>query len=381
MKIVFSSNSSWSIYNFRRNLLYHLSLKGYDLILIAPPGEYLDKLRDLGYKTDSIRIDSSSTGIFSNLRLLLDLFRLYKLEKPDLVLHNAIKPNIYGALVCRWLNIPVINNISGLGSMFMNRNVYSYLGKIFYRVSQKKVNRVFFQNSSDLSLFIENNIVNKHQCVLIPGSGIDLERFKPKENILKDEKIKFCFVGRLLGDKGIFEYICAAKKIKSKYLDTEFYILGELYLQNPTSVSQSTLDEWINQRIVIFLGKTDSVEDELYKFDCIVLPSYREGLSRVLLEAASMAIPIITTNVPGCREVVEDNKNGFLCKVKDSDDLSRQMEKIIGLSIEERKQMGLCGRVKVEKEFDEKVVIQQYLEAISEIERSRSKPFNSLRSK
>jgi len=367
MKLIFSSNSSWSIYNFRTALLLALSAQGFDIYIVAPKGKYLDKLNDLGFQTVPIVIDNSSQNILANIKLMFDLFRLYRTLNPDIVLHNAIKPNIYGALVCRLLGIPVINNISGLGSIFMSHGVSSFFGKLLYRFSQQKAKKVFFQNSADLSFFKSNNLIKPEQCSLLPGSGVDLERFKPMLTKRDDALIKFCFVGRLIGDKGIYEFIAAAKKMKSVYSNVEFYILGELYLKNPTSISKEKLDEWIAEKTIIYLGKSDSVEKELSKFDCIVLPSYREGMARVLLEASSMAIPIITSDVPGCADVVENNKNGFICKVKNSEDLFLQMEKFISLSYDKRLKMGVYGREKVVKEFDEKIVIEKYIEAIDQI--------------
>lgn len=366
-KLIFSSNSSWSVYNFRRNLLLTLKEQGFDIYIIAPESEYLDKLQNFGFKIFPIIIDNSTKNIFYNIKYFFDLFKLYRNIKPDIVLQNAIKPNIFGSLVCYFLRIPAINNISGLGAMFMNNGISSFIGKALYRLSQHNVKTIFFQNSSDLSYFISNNLVVKERCLLIPGSGVDLKLFTPNSIVRNDEKIKFCFVGRLIGDKGIFEFIEAAKKIKSHYSYTEFYILGELYLNHPTSVSKEKLQEWIDLKLVIYLGKSDHVENELSKFDCIVLPSYREGLSRVLLEASSMAIPAITTNVAGCIDVIENGKNGFICKVKDCEDLYLQMEKFIKLTKEEKITMGTNGRKKVEKEFDEKIVINTYLKTIEKI--------------
>ncbi len=367
MIVVFSSNNSWSVYNFRLNLLSTLRNQGHELYIVAPQSSYLDKLKDLNYKTIPIAIDNSSKSIVSNFKLLFRYFRIYNSLKPDILMHNAVKPNIYGGLICRVLGIPTINNISGLGSLFMSNRFNSFFGKLLYRISQKKVQKVFFQNSADLNQFLEKKIVESSQCELLPGSGVDLNRFRPVEKYKEDEIVRFCFVGRLIGDKGIIEYIEAAKLIKKKYMNVEFYILGELYQENPTAISESKLNEWIESGIVSFLGKSDSVEKELNKFDCIVLPSYREGLSRVLLEASSMAIPSITSNVPGCIDVVEDGVNGFVCKVKDSVDLFLQMERFLKLTDSQRKEMGINGRLKVEKAFDERIVIQKYVEAINQI--------------
>jgi glycosyltransferase involved in cell wall biosynthesis len=249
----------------------------------------------------------------------------------------------------------------------MSGGLSTALGKVLYRVSQKKVHTVFLQNPTDYKLFVDNKLITTQQGKIIPGSGVDIARFKPVKILRDDYVIKFCFVGRLIGDKGIYEFIEAARKVKREKLKAAFYILGELYLQHPTAVQQETLDRWVNEGTVEFLGKTDEVEKALSQFDCIVLPSYREGLSRVLLEACSMAIPAITTDVPGCIDVIEHGKNGFICKAKDSEDLYLQMKKFIALSKEERNKMGAYGRLKIEKEFDEKIVIEHYMKAIAQI--------------
>jgi glycosyltransferase involved in cell wall biosynthesis len=370
MKLIFSSNSSWSIYNFRYNLLNEISEKGFEIIIIAPPGLYLEKLANLGYNTIPISIDNSSTSVLSNLKLLWDYFVLYKKVNPDIVLHNAVKPDIYGALVCRLLKIQVINNISGIGAIFMSNRFSTALGRVLYRISQKKVHTVFLQNKTDYNLFIDNKLITLSQGKVIPGSGVDINRFRPVKIQRDDSTIKFCFVGRLIGDKGIYEYIDAAKKGKEEKLNAAFYVLGELYLQHPTAVQQETLNQWIEEGTIEFMGKSDEVEKILSQFDCIVLPSYREGLSRVLLESCSMAIPAITSNVPGCIDVIEHGKNGLICKVKDSEDLFIQIKTFIALSKEERNKMGAYGRKKIEMEFDEKIVIDYYLQAINQIANS-----------
>jgi glycosyltransferase involved in cell wall biosynthesis len=372
MKLIFSSNSSWSIFNFRLNLLKEIRTSGFDIKIVAPSGPYMDKLKKLGYETIPVEIDNSSKSILSNLKLIRDYFIIYKKEKPDLILHNAIKPDIYGALVCRFLKIPVINNISGIGALFMSGGLSSTLGKILYRVSQKKAHTIFLQNPIDYKLFIDNSLISLDQGKIIPGSGVDTERFKPVQIHRGDGVTKFCFIGRIIGDKGIYEFVEAAKSLKSENLAVAFYILGELYPQHPTAVHEETLHKWTEAGIVQFLGKSDEVEKELYKFDCIVLPSYREGLSRVLLEACSMAIPVITTDVPGCIDVVENGKNGFVCKAKDSEDLCLQMKHFIALSEEERRRMGSYGRYKIENEFNEKIVLKQYLNAIRQIKQTIS---------
>ena len=367
MKIVFTSNSSWSIYNFRKNLLLKLQSIGYQIILVSPKSDYQDKLKQLGFKCESLKINSSSTGFISNFKILYNLYRIYKKINPDIALHNAAKPNIYGAIVCRILNVPVINNISGLGTLFLNNKLTSKIGRYLYKISQKKVHTIFFQNDDDMSLFIKKKLVKKEQTQLIPGSGVDLSKFQPCEK-KQNEIIKFGFIGRLLKDKGIFEYINAAKLILKKFEGKcRFYVLGEIYKENPTAVTKKQLDKWIDDNTITYLEKTDLVEEEMKNFDCIILPSYREGLSKVLLEASAMGIPAITTDVPGCKHVVEDSKNGFICNVKDATDLSNSIERFICLSKEERDKMSQFGRKKAVDEFDENIVIDNYIKVIQSI--------------
>ncbi|MDZ7817311.1 MAG: glycosyltransferase [Aliarcobacter sp.] len=214
---------------------------------------------------------------------------------------------------------------------------------------------------------MNNKLVKENQTDLLPGSGINTELYKPLEVEIENKHFTFLMLARLVKDKGIIEYIEAIKIIKEKYPNIVFKLLGSLYSGNPTAVSENELNSWIKEGLINYLGHSDDVKYEILKVDCVVLPSYREGLSRVLLEAGSLAKPIITTNTPGCKDVVEDGRNGFLCEVKNSEDLALKMEKMINLSSEERINMGKEGREKMIKEFDESIVINKYLETIKEI--------------
>lgn len=298
---------------------------------------------------------------------MFSFYRLYKKLKPDVILQYTIKPNIYGTLAARLAVCPVINNISGLGTVFLDNGLSSRLARFLYRFSLRFANKVFFQNPHDRGLFVDTKLVNSMQTDLLPGSGINLDTYKPVD-VEKEADAPFVFllIARMIKDKGIVEFVEAAKSIKySDPIDIEFWLLGDLYLGNPTAISQAELDQWQEQGIVKYLGHVDDVAAVVNQADCVVLPSYREGLSRVLLEAAALAKPIITTNVPGCKDVVDDGENGFLCEVKDVKDLGKQMLKMLNLSKQQRKEMGRVGRTKVENEFDQKIVINKYLENIN----------------
>lgn len=256
-----------------------------------------------------------------------------------------------------------INNISGLGSAFIGGGFVARIQQALYSIAMRYADVILFQNVDDANYFYQKKLAYSEKSELVPGSGVDIDKYKPKPKD-NNRSLVFLMIARLIKDKGIYEYIQAAEKIKRKYPNSKFHIVGFLDTSNPSAIKKEELDSWIEQGMVLFLGRKDDVREEIAASDCVVLPSYREGTPRTLLEAASMAKPIITTNVAGCRQVVNNGKTGFLCRVKDSDDLADKMEKIILLSESERKDMGLAGREKMKLEFDEKIVIKKYLEVL-----------------
>lgn len=360
-------NTSWNIYNFRLGLLLALQEQGYKIVAIAPRDDYSPKLEALGFEYHDITINNKGTNPLEELKLFYAFVKLYKKINPDILLHYTIKPNIYGTIAAGILDIPVISNISGLGTVFLNDGLSSKIAKMLYKIALRIPKKVFFQNNDDKNLFIDMGLVHQDKTDLLPGSGIDTDKFLPVESVDDDRPVQFLFIARLVRDKGILEYIKAARVLKAKYPNVEFAILGAFYPGNPTAIAEETLRHWEEEGIVKYLGTSDNVASAIAYATCVVLPSYREGLSRVLLEAASMAKPIITTNVPGCKEVVENGINGFLCQARDSVDLARAMEKMILLPDAQRKEMGRRGREKIVAEFDEKIVIQKYKNILSSI--------------
>ncbi len=363
-KIAISLNTAWNIYNFRLGLIKALQKEGYKVIAIAPRDEYAKKLEDAGVEFYEIKINNKGTNPIEDMKLIFDYVKVYKKAKPDVILSYTIKPNIYGSIAAGIVKIPVISNISGLGTVFLNDSITSKIARNLYKIGLKFPKKVFFQNRDDRDLFLKYKLVDIKKTDLLPGSGIDTQKFAPIEIQRDDNKIKFLMIARLVKDKGLYEYLKTAELLKQKYKNVEFLLLGAFYQGNPTSISKEELEVWIQRGIIKYLGMSDSIEEEIAKVDCIVLPSYREGLSRVLLEAAAMAKPIVTTDVPGCRDVVDDGVNGFLCEVRDYKSLAEQMEKIINLSSLKREQMGQRGREKVLQNFDERVVIEKYLNTI-----------------
>lgn len=365
-KIIICLNTSWNIFNFRLNLARAIKKEGFKVILVAPYDKYSEVLKQ-EFEYHNIFMNNKGTNPKEDMKTLIEFYKLYKAIKPGIVLNYTIKPNIYGNIACSLLGIKTINNISGLGTVFIKESLITKVVKWLYKYSLGKSSKVFFQNNDDKQLFIINKLVQENKCDLLPGSGIDTNKFIPLEYKKNDNIFRFLLIARMLWDKGIGEYVEAAKIIKQKYPDVEFQLLGSLDAVNTTAISKEQMQSWVEEGLVTYLGVTDDVKEYIKKSDCIVLPSYREGTPRTLLESASMSKPIITTNTVGCKEVVDDGINGYLCEVKNAQDLAHKMEKMINLNFEERETMGKTGRKKMIKEFDESIVINKYLKTIKEI--------------
>lgn len=366
-RLLFISNTSWYLFNFRLNLMLHLQALGYEIIAVAPHDEYSDRLTEHGISFMAIPMDNKGTHPLKDSLLIARLTGLFLKIKPTVILSYTPKCNIYASLVAGFLNIPIINNVSGLGSAFIVENLVTKIVKFLYIISLKKSAKVFFQNKDDLALFIDKGLVKEKLTDLLPGSGVDVHKFTPVENYISRDKFVFLFVARMLKDKGLVELVSATRSLKAQYPQIECQLLGFLDAKNPSAISHEEMQAWVNEGIVNYLGISDSVVDFLRLADCVVLPSYREGVPRSLLEAASVGKPIITTNAVGCREVVDDGINGFLCELRSVNDLKLKMEKMLLLSESDRLQMGHNGREKILKQFDEKIVINKYLELINTI--------------
>ncbi|SFV71527.1 Lipid carrier : UDP-N-acetylgalactosaminyltransferase / Alpha-1,3-N-acetylgalactosamine transferase PglA; Putative glycosyltransferase [hydrothermal vent metagenome] len=371
-------NTSWNIYNFRLALIKALREVGYKVILIAPRDEYTQKLEEEGFVYYDIKMNNKGVNPFEDLLLTYNFYKLYQKIKPDILLNYTIKPNIYSSLAGKYLGIPVVNNITGLGTVFLNNNISSHIARWLYKISLRK-NSVVFQNKDDMKLFIEKKLLKKKLGTLIPGSGVDTERFKSKYRTLKNKNFTFLMIARLIKDKGIKEYIEAIRLFRqsNSHKNCTFKILGSLYLSNPTAISKQELDSWIKEGLIEYLGYSDNVQEEIDKVDCVVLPSYREGLSRVLLEASSMAKPIITTNVPGCRDVVDNGVNGYLVEVKNSVELAKAITKMVNLPIEKLRHMGKEGRKKVLNDFSDQKVIDKYLSILKKFNSQKRVSFQN----
>ena len=342
---------------------------GFEVVTVAPPDGYETKLEAMGCRFVPMPMDNSGTNPLRDGLLFLRYLALLRRERPDVFLGYTIKPNVYGSLACQHLGIPVINNVSGLGTAFIRDTWLTRWVKRLYRRAFRDSSTVFFQNQDDQALFVDGALVRQDQTRLIPGSGINLERFRPRpkpDDERTDGQTVFLLIARLLWDKGVGEFVEAAKIVRARYPHARFQLLGFLGVGNRTAVPRESVDQWVADGIIEYLGETDDVRPFIAGADCVVLPSYREGAPRSLLEAAAMGRPIVATDVPGCRQIVDDTVNGYLCTVRDAEDLAQKLLRFASLSPMERQRMGEAGRLKAEQEFDEQLVIRAYLDALSQ---------------
>lgn len=366
--IVMSANTSWYIYNFRKNTILSLIEKGYQVIAIAPRDEYSEKIEYLGATFIHIDIDQGGTNPIKDIQTFFSFYKIYSKVKPAIVLNFTPKNNIYSTLAAKLCKAKVINNIAGLGMVFINESTTAKLARFLYKISQRQADKIFFQNEDDRKLFLDNNLADISITDRLPGSGVDLTRFtlQPASD---DGIVRFLLIARMLYDKGVGHYVEAARELKVKYGNTvEFQLLGFVGVNNPSAVTKVEMQAWVDEGIVNYLGVSDNVEQDIAKVDCMVLPSYyREGVPKSLLEAGAMGKPIVTTDNVGCRETVDDRVNGYLCELRSTESLTEKLELIIQMTHENRLEMGRQSRLKIEREFDEKIVIQKYLDAIEEV--------------
>jgi len=370
-KIVISVNSAWNIHNFRAGLVKALIRQGYDVMVMAPEDEggYARRLASLGCRFKLLSMDNNGTSPSRDLSLLVRYWRVLQSVRPLAYLGYTIKPNVYGSIAAHGLDIPVINNIAGLGATFINHSPLTCLVKRLYRVALGKSHRVFFQNADDRNLFVEGGLTRPGVVDVLPGSGIDLQHFRPAPLApLEGRRFRFLLVARMLKDKGIEEFAAAAGIVRQHMPEVEFQLLGPLDTRNPNAIAPERLRLWQESGLVRYLKEADDVRPHVASADCIVLPSYREGVPHSLLEAAAMARPIIATDVAGCKDVVDHRINGLLCKPRCATDLADQMMRMMRLPQEQRLEMGAQGRRKVISGFDENIVIGKYLNAIQLLE-------------
>ena len=363
-KIVVLENNFTASVTIRSALMNALAANNFDVYILSyGKDQFEQQLQNIN--ATCIDIGTSNINPAEVIKYLRRLQKTIRQIKPDVCLTFTPRQNIYGNIVCKTLGVPVLSNITGTGVPFHIKGLVYGFGRLLYRMVLKNPTTVFFQNMDDFEHLVGEGYVKKEQAVLIPGSGIETEKFIPVEKIAND-KFVFLFVGRLVKIKGVEEMVIAARNILKERKDVEFWIVGPLWTQNTGSltITQNDLNNWEHEGI-IYKGETKDVRPFIAQCDCFVLASYREGLSNSLLEAASMEKPIVTTNVTGCKDVVTDGLNGILCEPKNAASLEAGLRKMLDLTHEQRTEMGKQGRIKVKKEYEKSIVVVKYIEQIN----------------
>lgn len=362
MRVLILANIGLGLYKFRRELLEKLQ-KNNTVYFCIPKDEFVEPIKDIGcIFIDNPYLDRHGTKPIKELKLLKYYYKIIQRLKPDIVFTYTIKPNVYGGMVCSILNVPYVANVTGLGTAVENGGMMQRVSLILYKIGLRKAQKVFFQNTENLEFMIRKGIV-KGSYDLIPGSGVNLVQYKalPYPDA---ETVNFVFIARVMREKGIDQFLNAAKVIRKKYPETRFHICG-FCEQN----YENKLEKMSQEKIIIYHGLVSNMIPIYEMASCTILPTYYpEGLSNVLLESAASGRPIITTDRAGCREVVEDGVNGYVVKQKNSRDLIEKIEKFLSLSVESRRQMGKRGREKVEHDFDRKIVIRKYINEIRKVQ-------------
>lgn len=360
MKILIIANSDKGLYNFRRELLQQLVQEN-EIHVCLPKGDCIEKLKDLGCIYHNVEFDRHGTNPIKELGQISYYKKLIKQVNPDVVFTYTIKPNVYGGMACASLNVPYFCNITGLGTAIENSGIMQKITLILYRFGLKKASHVFFQNEQNLEFMLKNKIINC-DYTLLPGSGVNLQRFPFADYPKDQENINFLFIGRVMKDKGINELLATAKYIKSKYPNTNFDIVGSF-----DGNYEQIIDSAVDEGYITYHGQQNDVKPFLNNAHCVVLPSYHEGMANVLLESAASGRPVIASDIAGCRETFDDGISGFACKAKSAESLTETIEKFINLPYEKKVQMGINGRNKVEKQFSRQIVIDSYLKQLDNI--------------
>ena len=374
-KIIYVSNTDWYLYNFRLSLIKEMMHRGWDVVALAPASSYIEKLEKEGVRFHSLKMDRKGKNPFKDLLLVWKLFRIYKNEHPDIVHHFTIKPVIYGSFAARLLpDISVVNAVTGLGYVFKRKGIMQKIVEILYRMALTGKNYAIFQNPENLTYFVKNRLIRKERAWLIRGSGVDIQRFAPvaTEEAVPSYRLIFLMASRMLWDKGVKEFVGAAKVVKERFPEAVFWLVGGVDDGNPSSVPEKWLREQAEGKIIKWWNHQDNILPFIQKADVVVLPtSYPEGVPKILLEGAAMAKPIIATDIPGCREIVTDGENGLLIPVKDVKKLAEAMNFMIE-NPGKRLEMGKTGREKAIQEFSDEIVIKKTIEVYDKIMAERT---------
>lgn len=361
-KVALVANTSWSMFNFRNGVLSRLLEEGYQLTIIAPFDEFSEKLREMGCNVIDLQMSAKGTNPLQDVKLIYTLYQLYQKIQPNFIIHYTIKPNIYGSLAAKLAGIPSLAITTGLGYTFVNDNLVAKVAHGLYKLAFRFPEEVWFLNEDDRHVFLHKKLIESNKAILLHGEGVDITHFSPQSISINDGKVRFLLIARMLWDKGIGDYVEAARILRQKYPQAIFQLLGSCGVANPSVIAREQIVEWESEGLVEYLGTTKDVRPIIANADCVVLPSfYREGVPRTLMEAAAMAKPLITTDNVGCRDVVLPGISGFLCPIKDATSLAACFEKFIVMEPARRASMGIAGRELMEKKFDERLVIEKYM--------------------
>lgn len=365
MKILVLTNNFGGLYSFRKEVMKAMVDKGYHVVISAPSKDDAMKVawfENIGCKLIEIPFNRQGTNPLADLKLMWRYCKLIKKIKPDVVLSYTIKPNLYGGMACALTGVPQIANVTGLGAAVEYPGLMQKLTIFLYKIGMRKTWLTFFQNNDNMDFCKVHGMV-KGRVQLIPGSGVNLEHHEKKPYPAESEPIRFLFMGRIRREKGIEEFLTAAEAITKRYKDVEFHVVGGC-----EGDYEGRLLELQEKGVVTYHGGQSDVRPYFAMAACTLHPSfYPEGMSNVLLESCATGRPIMTTMRAGCREIVEDGRNGYLVKQQDAEDLIAKVEKFLALPYAERKAMGDAAREKAEREFDRKIVVNAYLKAIDNI--------------
>jgi glycosyltransferase involved in cell wall biosynthesis len=364
VKIVITVNAAWNIWNFRKPLVEALIADGHEVTVLAPRDDTVPKLEALRCKFRDLDMSVKGLNPVEDFGLILRLRRIFKEMRPDVVLSFTIKNNTFGALAAKAAGVAFVPNVTGLGTAFLSGSALERIVVMLYKAAFRGLRVVFFQNEDDRGLFLSRGLATEAQARLLPGSGIDLEHFAEAPYPGEDQAPVFLMIARLLRDKGVFEYVEAARLVKSAHPQARFQLLGAADAQNRSAIDRETVLQWEHEGVIEYLGTTDDVRPAIAEAHCVVLPSYREGAPRTLIEAAAMGRPVIATDVPGCRGVVDEGDTGFLCQVKSASSLAEACTNFLDQSLQRRAAMGQAGRAKMVREYDKELVIQAYRSVI-----------------
>jgi glycosyltransferase involved in cell wall biosynthesis len=365
--ILLSANNTWSIYNFRKGLIKEFLSNGISVTILAPWDECSVLLGEMGCTVYPLPLKAKGINPISDLIYFIRYVKYVLKLAPDLIINYTIKPNIYGSIAAKIVNVPSLSIITGLGYAFMQNNAFTKFVRVLYSIALKYPLEVWFLNSDDREIFLKYKLINKEKACILDSEGVDVEYYSPQQLIPKNDNVVFLLICRMLWDKGVAEYILAAAEIKKQYENVIFQMLGETGVDNPSAIQYKDVKGWEDEGLIEYLGKTSDVRDYIAMADCVVLPSYREGVPRTMLEAGAMAKPLIATDVPGCREVIVDGETGYLCNVKDSEDLAKKMRLIINATEDERKNIGIASRRYIISRFSERKIVDHYYAFLNKI--------------